>query len=78
MRNPYSPWPGTSAGSEKKRPPDDFELLMENLRELQIARDALAIIFRIRVGAYHIVYQIQDEVLVVLTVDIGHRREIYR
>jgi len=51
---------------------------MENLRELQIARDALAIIFRIRVGAYHIVYQIQDEVLVVLTVDIGHRREIYR
>lgn len=35
-------------------------------------------LFRVRVGDYRIVYQIQDTVLVVLVVQIGHRREIYR
>ena len=35
-------------------------------------------LYRIRVGDYRIVYQIQDTVLVVLVVEIGHRREIYR
>ena len=35
-------------------------------------------LFRVRVGDYRIVYQIQDRVLVVLVVDIGHRREVYR
>jgi mRNA interferase RelE/StbE len=33
---------------------------------------------RIRVGAYRVVYELQDDVLVVLVVRIGHRREIYR
>ena len=35
-------------------------------------------LYRVRVGDYRIVYQIQDSVLVVLVVQIGHRREIYR
>lgn len=35
-------------------------------------------LFRVRVGDYRIVYQIQDAVLVVLVVQVGHRREIYR
>jgi mRNA interferase RelE/StbE len=34
--------------------------------------------WRIRVGDYRVVYRIQDEVLIVLIVEIGHRREIYR
>jgi mRNA interferase RelE/StbE len=29
-------------------------------------------------GDYRIVYEIQDPVLVVLVVRVGHRREIYR
>ncbi len=33
---------------------------------------------RVRVGDYRIIYQIRDEVLMVLVVGIGHRREIYR
>ena len=33
---------------------------------------------RIRVGQYRIVYEIQDNELVVLVVAIGHRRDIYR
>ena len=35
-------------------------------------------LYRIRVGDYRIVYQIRDEVLLVLVVKIGHRREVYR
>lgn len=34
--------------------------------------------YRIRVGDYRVVYEIHDNVLVVLVVRIGHRREIYR
>jgi mRNA interferase RelE/StbE len=33
---------------------------------------------RIRVGSYRVVYQVEDEVLVVVVVRIGHSREIYR
>ena len=33
---------------------------------------------RIRVGDYRIVYEIQNEVLVILIVKIGHRKDIYR
>jgi mRNA interferase RelE/StbE len=33
---------------------------------------------RVRVGDYRIVYEIQDDVLVVLIVKIGHRKDIYR
>lgn len=35
-------------------------------------------LWRIRVGAYRIVYTIEDDVLVVLVVRVGHRREVYR
>jgi len=34
--------------------------------------------YRVRQGVYRIVYEIQDEVLVVLVVKVGHRREVYR
>ncbi len=34
--------------------------------------------YRIREGDYHIVYDIEDDVLLVLVVRVGHRREIYR
>lgn len=32
---------------------------------------------RIRVGDYRIIYEVQDHRLVVLVIDLGHRREIY-
>ncbi len=34
--------------------------------------------YRLRVGDYRVIYEIQDEVLIVLIVRIGHRREVYR
>jgi len=33
---------------------------------------------RIRVGDYRIIYEVQDEVLVILIVKVGHRKDIYR
>lgn len=34
--------------------------------------------WRVRTGDYRIVYEIHDDVLVVLVVTVGHRREIYQ
>lgn len=33
---------------------------------------------RIRIGEYRVIYQVQDDVLLVLVVQLGHRREVYR
>lgn len=35
-------------------------------------------LYRIRSGDYRIVYSIKKDVLIVLVVEIGHRREVYR
>jgi mRNA interferase RelE/StbE len=34
--------------------------------------------WRVRTGDYRIAYEIDDDVLVVLVLTIGHRREVYR
>ena len=34
--------------------------------------------YRVRQGSYRIIYEIQDDVLVVTVVKVGHRRDIYR
>ena len=34
--------------------------------------------YRVRQGMYRIIYEIQDGVLTVVVVKVGHRREIYR
>ena len=33
---------------------------------------------KVRVGDYRIVYEIQEDVLVILVIKIGHRKDIYR
>ena len=35
-------------------------------------------IYRIRVGDYRIIYNIQSSVLIIEIIKVGHRREIYR
>lgn len=35
-------------------------------------------LYRVRVGDYRILYTIRDNRLLVLVVEIGHRREVYR
>ena len=34
--------------------------------------------YRLRVGDYRIIYRIEAAVLVVLVIEIGHRRDVYR
>ena len=34
--------------------------------------------YRLRQGAYRILYAIQDDVFIVTVVKVGHRREVYR
>ena len=34
--------------------------------------------YRVRVGDYRIIYEIYDGELIVLVIDVGHRREVYR
>lgn len=34
--------------------------------------------FRIRVGDYRVVYDIDDEEIEILVIRVGHRREVYR
>lgn len=33
--------------------------------------------YRIRVGTYRIIYEIQDDVLLIDVIDLGHRKDIY-
>jgi mRNA interferase RelE/StbE len=35
-------------------------------------------LYRIRVGDYRVIYQVHDDVLIVLVLAFGHRREVYR
>ena len=35
-------------------------------------------LYRVRVGDYRILYQIENDVLVVLVVHVGHRKDVYR
>jgi mRNA interferase RelE/StbE len=35
-------------------------------------------LYRVRVGDYRVIYAVENDFLLVLVVEIGHRREIYR
>jgi mRNA interferase RelE/StbE len=34
-------------------------------------------LWRIRIGRYRVVYEIEDRKLLILVVEVGHRRDIY-
>lgn len=34
--------------------------------------------FRIRVASYRIIYEIQDAILLVVVIDLGHKKEVYK
>ena len=54
-----------------------LERLAENPRLGRPLHGELVPFWSYRVGDYRVVYEIQDEVLIVLIVTVGHRREIY-
>ena len=75
-----------SVQKELNRLPDEIEdRILARLADLEAnprptdvrklkGRDA----WRIRVGDYRVIYEIHDQVLQIIVVTIGHRREIYR
>jgi mRNA interferase RelE/StbE len=34
--------------------------------------------WRVRVGDFRVIYEIHDEMLIIVVISIGHRREVYR
>lgn len=34
--------------------------------------------YRLRVANYRVIYELQDEILVILVIDINHRKDVYR
>ncbi len=45
-----------------------------NVKKLSGSHD----LYRIRLGDYRIIYQIKDDILLIVIVMAGHRKEIYR
>jgi mRNA interferase RelE/StbE len=35
-------------------------------------------VYRVRVGDYRVIYEVYDDKLLVLVINLGHRREVYR
>jgi mRNA interferase RelE/StbE len=55
-----------------------FDALSEDPRALGCEKLSGQERFRLRRGVYRIVYEIKDDMLMVVVVKIGHRREVYR
>jgi mRNA interferase RelE/StbE len=57
---------------------DRVDSLADNPRPPSCKHLKGADLYRVRAGDYRVIYQIQDNILLVLVVKIGHRREVYR
>ena len=55
-----------------------IELLGDNPRPPLAVKIKSSDYFRVRVGDYRILYSIDSGRLIILIIDLGHRREIYR
>jgi mRNA interferase RelE/StbE len=53
-------------------------LAAEPRRDPQVRRLSGRDEYRLRVGDYRVLFEIEDDQLVVLVVEIGHRRGVYR
>ena len=55
-----------------------IEALAENPRGMGAVKLSGHNAYRIRVGDYRIIYAVLDDRMLVLVVELGHRRDIYR
>jgi len=55
-----------------------FDALAEVLRAKGCEKLSGQDRYRVRQGSYRIIYEIQDDALVVVVVKVGHRRDVYR
>ena len=64
---------------DRKRISDKIDSLSESLLNQEITKMKGKNPFhKVRVGDYRIIYEIQEEVLIILIVKVGHRKDIYR
>ena len=56
----------------------DIAELANDPRPMQSCKLSGSEKYRLRCGVYRVLYEIQDEILVVCVVKVGHRREVYR
>lgn len=52
--------------------------LADNPRPPQSIKLSGAEKYRLRCGVYRVLYEIQDEILIVCVVKVGHRKDVYR
>ena len=57
---------------------DDIADLAKNPRPPQSRKLSGSEKYRLRCGVYRVLYEIQDAILIVCIVKVGHRREVYR
>ena len=57
---------------------DAINGLADNPRPPQSLKLSGAEKYRLRCGVYRVLYEIQDEVLIVCVVKVGHRKDVYR
>ncbi len=55
-----------------------LEALAEDPRPSGVEKLSTQELYRIRQGRYRILYEIQDDVLIVIVVKIAHRSEVYK
>lgn len=55
-----------------------LESLQENPRPADSEKLSGQERYRIRQGVYRVVYEVQDELLVVTVVKVGHRKQVYK
>lgn len=75
-----------SVGKDLRQlPKADVKRILQRIRSLAVEPRPLGCEklsgqerYRVRQGAYRIVYQIDDHILIVLVVKVGHRRDVYR
>jgi mRNA interferase RelE/StbE len=65
--------------SDQKRIADKIDSLSENLPDPALTKMKGDNPFhRIRVGDYRIIYEIHGDILLIVILKIGHRKEVYR
>lgn len=64
--------------SDRNRIIDSIRSLAENPRPTGSKKLSGRQAWRIRIGSYRVIYEIQDSELIILVVTVGHRREVYR
>jgi len=57
---------------------ESIQALADDPRPPQSRKLSGAEKYRLRCGVYRVLYEIQDDVLVVCIVKVGHRKEVYR